>query len=151
MFGMSWTRKDLLTAAQKYASTLIEHLLKIFLYPNHKEFTKGWAEEVYAAFHEVSKMKRTNDYPDPNEISSSLFRYSDAEFQIVIESVVRSNTEVESFNVSASELKSAVLSVINKEALILSNQGSISISQVFKCINDTLEEFYFTDAYKIGD
>lgn len=151
MFGMSWTRKDLLTAAQKYASTLIEHLLKIFLYPNHKEFTKGWAKEVYAAFHEVSKMKRTNDYPDPNEISSSLFRYSDAEFQIVIESVVRSNPEVEPFNVSASELKSAMLSVINKEALILSNQGSISISQVFKCINDTLEEFYFTDAYKIGD
>lgn len=118
---------------------MIEHLIKIFLYPNHKEFTQGWAKEVYAAFHQVSTMKRTNDYPEPDEIVNSLFQYSKSEFRIVIQSVISSNTEISPFDVSAEEIQTAVVSVLNKEASILSNRGKITMSEVFRCINKHLK------------
>lgn len=54
-------------------SEIIEHMLKLYLMPNHSA-RNHWESEIYAFVHNVEKLKQTKKYPTKEQIYSWTYK-----------------------------------------------------------------------------
>ena len=66
IFSMSMSRKDLASRLEETTIPLIEHLIKLYIYPNLSEYVSHWRQEVYEFLHSVSRIKGKNIFPCRN-------------------------------------------------------------------------------------
>ena len=67
---MSTTKSDLRCKLEETTPMLLEHLIKLYLYPNC-EYVNHWKQECYNFLHNVSRLKRSNKLPSAKFILDS--------------------------------------------------------------------------------
>lgn len=76
ILAMSEYAKDIRRELVRKSDKVIEHLVKIILYPT-SEYVNGWKQEIYAFIHKIDKMKHTKRYPSYNFVMDALSTHLD--------------------------------------------------------------------------
>lgn len=73
---MSSYDKDIRRKIIDSSDKVIEHLVKLILYPD-TEYVNGWKQEVYSFLHRIDKTKRNKRYPSYKFILEALSTHLD--------------------------------------------------------------------------
>ena len=119
---------------------MIEHLIKIFLYPDAQE-NNHWRREVAAALNDVPKMKNSNKLPKAKFILDSSWMAWEDVFDRKVE-VVKEDMVEDPIDISTDVLYAAVNEYFNWLSVELSTYSVVSNSDIYNEI-DYLQNKYF--------
>lgn len=129
-------RSDLRAAAD----IVIEHLIKIFLYPRLQE-QNHWKQEIAAALKKVPRLKNSNKFPDASFIVDSSWMVWEDQFDRFVE-VVKEDMEENPNNSSTKKLYEAIDEYFNWISDKLSTFGAVSNKEIYNEI-ELLQNKYF--------
>ena len=77
IFAMSRSVAEMKASLEDHTRPIIEHILKLYLYPNCST-TDHWKTEVYSAIHEVFRLKTNNKFPSPKFILDNTIKINES-------------------------------------------------------------------------
>ena len=135
------TKREVQADLRAAARVIIEHLIKIFLYPDAQE-NNHWKREVAAALNAVPKMKNSNKLPKAKFIlDSSWMAWEDIFYRKV--EVVKEDMIEDPINVDVDILYGAIDEYFNWISNELSRFGLISYTSIYHEI-EYLQNKYFS-------
>lgn len=134
------TKREVQADLRAAARVVIEHLIKIFLYP-HAQETGHWKREVAAALNDVPKMKGSNKLPKAKFILDSSWMAWEDVFDRKVE-VVKEDMIEHPIDADVDVLYGAIDDYFNWISNELSQFGSISFTSIYREIN-YLQNKYF--------
>ena len=133
-------KKDLHSYLSNRADVVIEHLIKIFLYPNAQEYNH-WKQEVAAVLKKVPKLKNSNKLPSASFIVDSSWMVWEDQFDRFVE-VVKEEMKELSENINNDTLYDAIDEYFEWLSKELSKYGSVVSDNIYHEI-DYLQNKYF--------
>lgn len=134
------TKREIQADLRAAARVIIEHLIKIFLYPDAQE-NSHWKREVAAALNDVPKMKNSNKLPKAKFILDSSWMAWEDIFDRKVE-VVKEDIVEDPIDVDINILYSAVDEYFDWLSTELSQFGSVSYTSIYHEIG-YLQDKYF--------
>lgn len=129
-------RSDLRAAAD----VVIEHLIKIFLYPRLQE-QNHWKQEIAAALKKVPRLKSSNKFPDASFIVDSSWMVWEDQFDRFVE-VIKEEMKEMPESINNNILYDAIDEYFQWLSKELSKYGSVMSNNIYNEI-DYLQNKYF--------
>ena len=138
IFSMSMSRKDLASRLEETTIPLIEHLIKLYIYPNLSEYVSHWRQEVYEFLHSVSRIKGKNTFPSAKFILKNTLDINIDMIQILYEDVVDdySSEHGTPSSISITTLISRIKEYYEWLSTTLSDRGRVSRSAVYQKLEE---------------
>lgn len=134
------TKREVQADLRAAAKGVIEHLIKLFLYPDAQE--KGhWKREVAAALNDVPKMRGSNKSPKAKFILDNSWMAWEDVFDAKV-AVVKKNMSENPMDISTDVLYAAVNEYFNWLSVELSTYSVVSNSDIYDEI-EYLQNKYF--------
>lgn len=135
--AMATDKKSAMLQISNVSNVLLEHLIKIYLYPN-TEYVDHWNHEIWNFFHSVPKLKGSNKLPNYKFIRAAVGQYEDMvdKFVDAVQDEYSALTPTRTDHVELEDMISTYFDWISEE---LSINGVVSPSQV----RSKLEEIGF--------
>lgn len=134
--AMSESQSEIYRKISDKADTILEHIIKLMLYPDASS-CDHWKAEIYAALNRVQKLRNNNKLPKPALIYKALSSYNDVTDNI-IKQVKRSEKEVSSADVSAEAIVKVAEEYQHWLSDALSRDGFVAPDDVFEELHKLL-------------
>lgn len=72
IYAFSKTTKEVMSKLADRGEVVVDHLIKVFLWPNSQEYNH-WKQEVWSNLNRVSKLKTTNRFPTSSQIYNAIW------------------------------------------------------------------------------
>ena len=109
------------------SSIVIEHLIKVFMYPDSDDLNH-WKQEIYAAMSRVPKLKRTKKYPE----SKNILKYSWNIWKDSIDDMIQViENDYGSSNIDSNTIYNKIYKYLNWLADELTNFGYVTSKQIY--------------------
>ena len=119
---------------------LVDHLIKIFMYPNHVS-VDHWIQEVYGFLNKVGKLKHNNKFPSARFILNSTWGVHG---DIINESIpVFESDYCQPTHNSSSEIADAVRCYFLWLSYVLSANGRVAKQDVINRIHAIIDAYQF--------
>lgn len=132
IFSMSQSRKDVAAELEQLTRPLVQHLIKLWLYPSSPS-ANHWKQEVYNLLHNVSRLRGTNKFPTSSFIMKNTIDVNSSSIPIWVEIIQDDYDKVEC---SISELVIAVKEYYAWLAKKLSQQGEVSRTAIYNKLSE---------------
>ena len=134
------TKKDMHRYLADRADVIIEHLIKIFLYPDVQE-CNHWKQEVAAVLKKVPKLKNSNEFPSAAFIVDNSWMVWEDQFDRSVE-VTKLEMKEQPENIDNDTLYDAVNEYFHWLSKEISKYGSVVSNNIYNEI-DFLQNKYF--------
>ena len=132
IFSMSQSRKDVAAELEQITRPLVQHLIKLWLYPNSSS-ANHWKQEIYNLLHNVSRLRGTNKFPTSSFILKNTIDVNSSSIPIWVEIIQDDYDKVEC---STPELVIAVKEYYAWLANKLSQQGEVSRTAIYNKLSE---------------
>lgn len=134
------TKREIRSDLRAAADVVIEHLIKIFLYPSLQE-QNHWKQEIAASFKKVPRLKNSNKFPDASFIVDSSWMVWEDQFDRFVEVIKEEMKEVPK-SVNNDILYDAVDEYFRWLSKELSKYGIVRNDEIYQKL-DYLQNKYF--------
>ena len=127
--AMAYDKQSIQNSLESVASSLTDHLIKVYLFPN-SEYADHWKQEIWHILNRVPKMKQNNKFPDAKFIFNCISGYADMAYNLMQLWM----SEYDSINperVDPEEAERWIVEYFGWLSEKLSEQGSITSHEVY--------------------
>lgn len=140
IFALSRCNQDVFSKLADKSETLIDHLIKVFLYPNAFEVSH-WKQEVWTTLNRVPKLKSNNKFPTYQQIMKSIWNSYEDIIPNLVDLWISEINEIP-MKLSYENIHSAIHQYMNWAAYELSTKGIVTSKSVYKIIESIQSILY---------
>lgn len=134
------SNKEIFKNLSSNSENLIDHLIKVFLWPDVQE-QNHWKQEIWKFVHSVPKSKSTNKFPSANKIFEAIWEpFSD----VIAEHILLWIGEIEETPIkfSYSNVYKAINEYCKWLSIELSTIGEVKSSEVYSKIEELRIKYF---------
>lgn len=87
IYGMAQKKSDLADILEEPTAIIIEHLIKLYLYPS-SQYVSHWKQEIFNFQNKVSKLKHSKKYPSAAFIYNNTYKINSKYIEKWMENIV---------------------------------------------------------------
>ena len=131
---MALDKQSLIQELSGVSGKLIEHLIKLYLFPNSN--TKNhWRKEVWNLLHQVPKLKSSKKFPSNRMIRDIIGAYDDMTTELST-LVMEEYPDLKPYRTDYAELATIVNNYLDWISDVLSTKGVVSSSKVYTKLDE---------------
>ena len=134
IYSMSRSKKDEGNQIEEGTAQIIEHLIKLYLYPDNQS-VNHWRREIPRFLNRVHTLKKTGKYPKPQFIMDYTWGIHSKYFDRYLDSIIKEYGE-STYETNISVMRENIIHYFEWLACILSYKGYATYSEIYKYLQE---------------